>query len=148
MPLLASLIVTAVLTGGSAPTMQPPVTLPVKALKSGNWQITALTLRGENIPVPTGSQLTLTTRPGGKVQLTGQAGCNHLSAAGQRSGERLTFSGLAATRMLCDDMTAENALAELFTQPFRVKAGGVVWENALGTVILQYQPVKPVPQRP
>ncbi len=117
-------------------------------LKSGNWQITALTLHGKNIPVPTGSRLTLTTRPGGEVQLTGQAGCNRLSGAGQLRGNHLTFSGLATTRMFCDDMTAENALAELFTQPFRVKAGGILWENALGTVILQYQPVRPVPQQP
>lgn len=104
----------------------------------GTWQIQEVRLGTERVTPPAGTALTL-QGAGTEWQLSGSAGCNRLSARGTLTGRTLTFGGVAATRMLCEDMAAERALTELLRAPVQVARSGnrMVWQGAEGRLTLR-----------
>ncbi|MFC5849995.1 META domain-containing protein [Deinococcus petrolearius] len=125
-----------------SPAAQTPPPLRPAQL-AGEWQVRAVTLGIRAVPVPAGAALTLTGEGTG-LRLSGRAGgCNAMNGQAELRGDVLHFSGVATTRMLCPDMTAENALYRLLGTPLRaeVQAGPgsdtLTWTGDLGRVILK-----------
>jgi len=87
--------------GASAPT-------PEALTKAASWRLTEL--MGKPVPAPAAGQKSPSIafeKEGGRVH--GFAGCNNF--AGQvefMAGDRIRFSGVAATMMACPDMTIES----------------------------------------
>ena len=77
-----------------------------RELLHGEWQVESVGSK----TVLTGSQPVLTFEPDGRV--TGNASCNRFTGSYRLTGETLTFSDLALTRMACEAalMTQEQTL--------------------------------------
>ena len=83
-------------------------------LLAGTWQGTFLA----TTPLPADSAVTLTFEAG---QISGQSGCNHFSGGYMLTGEGLTFTPLATTRMACpaSQMATENAVLDALAHTAR-----------------------------
>ncbi|GHV00012.1 hypothetical protein FACS1894159_04980 [Bacteroidia bacterium] len=78
------------------------------------WKLTEL---GGKPVKPSGQQkeahLIFKAQDGG---VSGCAGCNNLTGAYTLEGQKLTFGNVASTKMMCLDMSTEDAFVKIFTQ--------------------------------
>lgn len=76
------------------------------ALLAGDWTVTSLAAA----PIPAGTDVTLSFRDG---RVAGNSGCNRLSGSYDLTGEGLTLSQIATTRMACPAPQMETEQAVL-----------------------------------
>ena len=76
------------------------------ALLAGDWTVTSLAAA----PIPAGTDVTLSFRDG---RVAGMSGCNRLSGGYALTGEGLTLSQIASTRMACPAPQMETEQAVL-----------------------------------
>ncbi|MEZ5753989.1 MAG: META domain-containing protein [Paracoccaceae bacterium] len=76
------------------------------ALLAGDWTVTAL----DTAPLPAGVDVTLSFGDG---RISGNSGCNRLSGGYAVTGEGLSFSAIATTRMACPAPQMETEQAVL-----------------------------------
>ena len=127
--------------GGSMPTppkTPAPATVLNAAQLAGDWQLTGLHEGGKAVKVPADARFTFTASGTGTLRLSGSAGCNRLMGEATLSGAGLTFGPLAATRMFCEDMAAEQTLTRLLQGSGQVilKGDTLTWRRAGGEVVL------------
>ena len=96
----------------------------------GAWLVTGFN-NGSAVTSPTlGSELTADFAPDGTV--SGNAGCNHFSAAYTTDGAAITFGPILTTLMACPDA----AVTAQETQYLAALAASTAWSQAPGTLTL------------
>ncbi|CAM2752305.1 META domain-containing protein [Deinococcus radiodurans] len=105
---------------------------------AGDWQLTDLREGGQAVTLPADAPFTFTASGTNTLRLSGMAGCNRLMGEVTLSGAGLTFGPLAATRMACEDMTAEQALSRVLQGSGQVTLKGdtLTWHRSGGEVVL------------
>ncbi len=90
------------------------------------YQASRVRLGGQDLPLVPPLRLTAQAAGGGRVQLSGTAGCNRLTLSAEAAPEsgKWTLSPLAMTRMACPDMTAEGRAAEVLSGGAQMQARG------------------------
>ena len=135
----ARLVFTAAPGGSmSTPSNTPTGTTLKAAQLAGDWQLTGLREGSQAVTLPTDAPFTFTASGTNTLRLSGMAGCNRLMGEVTLSGAGLTFSPLAATRMACEDMTAEQALTRVLQGSGQVTLKGdtLTWHRSGGEVVM------------
>ena len=121
-----------------SPTSPVPQPAQLLAALAREWQASELVLHGKTVNLPSDAALKF-NQWGEKLQLSGQLGCNRLMGEATLNGTALTFAPVGMTRMMCEDMVAEGAFAELVRQPVQAIYSGstLTLQNAAGRLKLE-----------
>ena len=125
--------------GSMSGTPKTPSTTSLTAAQlAGDWQLTRLQEGETGVKVPASALLTFTASGAKTLRLSGAAGCNRLTGEATLGGAGLTFGPLAATRMFCEDMAAEQALTRLLQGVGQVTLRGdeMTWRGTGGELTL------------
>ena len=90
----------------SMPSTLEEVGQNVATLAGSGW--TLVELAGKQLKASEAHPVTMQFDAAGD-RVSGSGSCNRYSAAYTQDGDRLSFGALAATRMMCEDMAAEDA---------------------------------------
>lgn len=102
-------------------------------LANTSWQV--LAVNGRETP---GGDRYMVTFQGDRM--SARFGCNTMGGSFQVQGTTLTVGRLAATRMACGDMSAENAAARILAQPVQLSlqpGDRMLLQNGAGSIVLR-----------
>lgn len=115
----------------------PPVALP---LVGTAWTLTTIASGDAVSSVLNGTEVTAVFTADGTV--SGSAGCNRYSGSYTWSGDQLSFSALASTKMACaDDVMAQESAFLASMQDvasFAIEGGQLTVSDASGTLLLGF----------
>jgi heat shock protein HslJ len=92
-------LLAVMLAACAPPASQPQPQPPAVRLEGTSWVLDSFLVGGDEIPVVSGSQVTLIFDDG--EQVGGNAGCNSYGGGYRVNGSRITFSEIFSTRMAC-----------------------------------------------
>lgn len=102
-------------------------------LANSSWQVLAVNGR----QLPGGDRYTVNFQAD---RVNARFGCNNMGGSYQVQGTTLSVGPLAATRMACSDMSAENAAGRILAQPLQVAlqpGDRMLLQNAAGSILLR-----------
>ncbi len=102
-------------------------------LANTSWQVLAVNGR----ETPGGDRYAVSFQAD---RLSARFGCNTMGGNFQVQGTTLAIGPLAATRMACGDMSAENAAGRILSQPLQISlqpGDRMLLQNAAGSILLR-----------